>query len=305
MTPLTDAQWRERIVRVETAYRACRICPRDCGVDRLASSAGAFCGLDSRAWVYKELLSYGEEDVLGPTWLIDLGGCSMRCLFCTEWRHVVTPTAAPAGLLDPSWFAARHAQRKAKGAVTVSFVGGDPTVSLLGILKCLAAVPNLQRLPVVMNSNGWLSDVVLEVLEDVVSTWVIDLKFGNDDCAARLAATEPVGYRAQVHAALDGTHQPAEADVEGNALPKLMIRHLLMPGHFDCCTKPVLEEVAERWPTAQLNLMTTYLPFGPAERPLKGSPELSLYNSDEDQRRAVEFAARTVRHLLVNGTATS
>jgi putative pyruvate formate lyase activating enzyme len=296
------AFWRGRIERVAAAYRDCRLCPRDCGVDRQVSSAGAFCGLDGRGWVYKELLSHGEEGVLSPTWLLDLGGCSMRCLFCTEWRHVIEPTASPAGLLDPAWFAARHSHRKTAGARTVSFVGGDPTVSLLAILQCLAAVADAELLPVVMNCNGWLSPLALDVLHEVVATWVVDLKFGNDACAARLAGTAPVSYRAQVHTTLDAVYT---LDSIAPPLPKLLIRHLLMPGHFDCCTTPVLQEVSQRWPQAQLNLMTTYLPFGPAQRPLKGSPELVRLNSAEEQDQAVQLAMATVPHLLVNGAPTS
>jgi len=290
-----------RIERVREAYRDCRICPRDCGVDRLHGSAGAYCGLGERAWVYKELVHLGEEEVVSPTWLLDLGGCSLRCLFCTEWTHVTKPRAQPAGWLAPRWFAHRCGQRKRAGATSVSFAGGDPTVSLLGVLEALAAVAPEDQLPVVWNCNGWTSPLVRELLDGVVDCWVIDLKFGDPGCANRLAATGP-GYLDGVRATLDAV-APVEARTADRVLPPLIIRHLLMPRHAACCTRPVLDEIATRWPLATVNLMTTYLPFGPAERPLRGSPELAQMNAVSDVDEAVVYAKSTIKRLLIDGKA--
>jgi putative pyruvate formate lyase activating enzyme len=41
----------------------------------------------------------------------------------------------------------------------------------------------------------------------------------------------------------------------------VLIRHLLMPGHVDCCTRPVLEWLSSHLPEALINLMTGYKPF--------------------------------------------
>ena len=39
---------------------------------------------------------------------------------------------------------------------------------------------------------------------------------------------------------------------------RLLVRHLLMPGHFACCTVPVLHWLAAR-PNLQVSLLTQYL----------------------------------------------
>ena len=55
----------------------------------------------------------------------------------------------------------------------------------------------------------------------------------------------------------------------------LLVRHLLMPGHLECCTRPALEWIRATVPTAAVNLMTAYHPFalkgakGPMRGPLK------------------------------------
>ena len=289
-----------RIAAVEAAYRECRLCPRDCGVDRLDGPAGAYCGLGRRALVYKSLLSHGEEAAIGPTWLLDLSGCSLRCLFCTEWAHVTDPGAPPGGWLSPKWFAATHERMRGRGACSVSFVGGDPGVNLLGLLEALAAVPAPQRMPVVFNSNGWLAPAALTAMQGVVDCWVIDLKFAAQACAQRLAAAVGIDYLEAVSDTLDGV-QAGHAPTTASALPTLLIRHLLMPGHLHCCTLPTIERVAARWPNATFNLMTMYLPFGPAQRPLAGSPELSGVNREEDKRSAIDAAKRQLPRLLVDG----
>jgi putative pyruvate formate lyase activating enzyme len=51
----------------------------------------------------------------------------------------------------------------------------------------------------------------------------------------------------------------------------VVVRHLLMPGHFDCCTEPVLAWLAAR-PDLRVSLLTQYVPpahaRGPLARPL-------------------------------------
>ena len=116
-------------------------------MNRLVGSDGAFCGLDEKALVYKELLSFGEEEVIGPTWLLDLGGCSMRCVFCTEWTHVTRPGAPPSGWLSPRWFARRHAEMRVRGAATVggNIANGSPIGDNPPALIALGAVLHLRR----------------------------------------------------------------------------------------------------------------------------------------------------------------
>ncbi len=286
------------VERIAAATSQCRLCPKDCGVDRMASSEGARCGLGSEAWVYKELLSQGEEAAICPTWLLDLGGCSMRCRFCSEWAHVVRPHTPPAVRLDPTWFASALARKRAAGARTISFVGGDPTVSLLGVLRALATVEANALLPVVWNCNGQVGDDAFAELAPLVSCWVIDLKFANDNCAQRLAGPEERNYGRHVAATLDRVQAlPASAE----AWPRLLIRHLLMPGHLHCCTLPVIEAVARRWPSATFNLMTTYLPFGPALKGVVDAPELSGLNRQADRDTAIAWLLKTAPLSLIDG----
>jgi len=278
---------------IDAALADCRLCPRDCRVDRRRSADGAWCRLDARGWIYKDLLSLGEEDAISPTWLVDLGGCSLRCAFCTEWDHVVDPTR-DARALDPTWFAARHAAMVARGARTVSLVGGDPTPSAPALLTALAQVE--APLPVVWNCNGLVSPQAWALLGPAVTTWSIDAKFGDPACARRLGG----GGRLDVLAAVDDAIATALAVAAPSPLPAVIVRHLAMPGHFACCTWPVLRRLARLFAgveggRARVNLMTMYVPAlrGAAPRQWNGGAEVA---------RAVAAAREAVGPwLLVDG----
>jgi putative pyruvate formate lyase activating enzyme len=41
---------------------------------------------------------------------------------------------------------------------------------------------------------------------------------------------------------------------------RLIVRHLLLPGHFECCYRPIVEWMSENLPTVPLRVMTGYLP---------------------------------------------
>ena len=304
---------RDLDARRDDAHRMlsdCRLCSRACGVDRTASADGAWCRLGAEAYAYKELLSHGEEACVSPTWLIDLSGCSLRCLFCTEWSAITQPVASPAVPLRAGWFLRRLSHHLDRGARTLSFVGGEPTVNLAGVLHVLAAVPPAQQLPIVWNTNGLIGAQAWPLLEGLVHTWVIDLKVGSQAAARRLLGAADLDYGGAVRACLDRIHASMAVPAAGTTWGRpqaakspqmLVIRHLLLPGASTAETALLLREVAERWPLATLNLMTMYLPFGPALRHSNAPSELRSM-VDVDQRDAAVRAARRLQlRLLVDG----
>ena len=175
------------------------------------------------------------------------------------------PQAAPARPLTADWFVPQLRKRKQQGARTISFAGGDPTVSLVAVLEALAQVPDGDWLPVVWNCNGWLSDEALRLLAPVVSIWLVDVKFGNPDCAQRLAGVSGTVNDREVARTLAFVRERG-----------LMLRHLAMPGHLDCCTQPVLRWLRDNYPELHVNVMMHYVPFGPARSGrLPRAPELT------------------------------
>ncbi len=277
------------------AAENCRLCARECGVNRHHGRVG-FCRLDLEAPCYKALLSHGEEPELSPTALLALGGCSLRCLGCPEWDHVVEPWRAPAVPLRADWLAARLTRWIAGGARTLSFVGGEPTVHLPAVLKTLAELPPSLRLPVVWNTNGVLGPGAFALLRDVVACWVVDYKVVDDGAARRLLGAGSLAYVAEVEATLDRIEAAATPSAAGSpggdGLPRLLIRHLLVPGELERSTLPLLERLSQRWPSAVVNLMLMWLPHGPALSAAAGPTALRRVNLDAERAIAIAEATR-------------
>ena len=79
---------------------------------------------------------------------------------------------------------------------------------------------------------------------------------------------------------------------QGHAQGKRMIvRHLLMPGHFACCTEPVLRWLAEK-PEIEVSLLTQYI------APAHARGELALPLAEADVAQAMRLA-RQLRLRLV------
>ena len=66
---------------------------------------------------------------------------------------------------------------------------------------------------------------------------------------------------------------------------ELIVRHLLMPGHLDCCTRPVLTALARHVPDATVNLMTGYRPF----QLLSSGGTMAQSVSEEERSMAVTW----------------
>jgi len=97
--------------------------------------------------------------------------------------------------------------------------------------------------------NRFMSKEAMNILRCIIDVWLPDLKFGSDRCALRLARTS--WYWDTVTSNIKQVYEWGE---------DMVIRHLIMPGHTECCTKPVLKWIAENTPDVLVNTMDQYRP---------------------------------------------
>lgn len=226
---------------------ACTLCERRCGVDRLHGEH-APCGLNSETWCFKRHVSFAEELELLPSYMVYLGGCNFRCRFCVQAPMCFDP--ALGALVDPAEAAADFHRVIQRGAKTINLLGGEPSMHLHTLLEIAAAAVEGggDALPLLLNSNMYMTPEVIDLLDGVVSMYIADFKFGTDACALELAGIErsvEVVTRNLVHASRHS---------------EMIVRHLLMPGHIECCLRPVVRWMAEHLPETPFTLMTGYVP---------------------------------------------
>jgi putative pyruvate formate lyase activating enzyme len=266
MQPKHGKSVADRAVSAWEAMKNCHLCPRACGVDRTRGQKG-YCGLSSEVRCFREMIYDGEEETLNPSHQVYFAGCNLRCGFCSveEWNR--QPDAAH--LADMGALQKAVEKRRAQGARTLNLLGGEPAVSIHGVLKLLDGVAD--GTTVVWNSNMYYTATVAELLEGLVDVWLADLKCGNDRCASRL---------------LDGDNYLAVAQENirrALGCGRTIVRHVVMPGHLDCCTAPVLKWLGGL-DGVEASLKFDYVP--PAEE--GASP--GGYLSTEDAQKALELA---------------
>jgi putative pyruvate formate lyase activating enzyme len=233
----------ERLELARQEYRHCLLCEHRCGVDRASGERG-FCKANAEARVYRHRVECGEEIDLIPSQLLYLSGCNLRCVFCIGEADAFDPQR---GRILTSQFLteviAAGCQQKARN---IQWVGGEPTIHLPAVLAAMAGCDRL--LPVVWKSNFFGTIEGFALLDGIVDVYVADLKFGNDTCARQIAGVD--GYMQVV------TRNLLEAALRTH----LIVRHLLLPGHLECCFRPLVDWMYCCLPTVPLSIMTGYLP---------------------------------------------
>jgi putative pyruvate formate lyase activating enzyme len=249
----------DKTARAKEILRSCTFCQRLCKVNRVNAERG-YCGLDDKVRCFREMLYPFEEKLINPSHQVYFAGCNLRCSFCTVAEWNAQPLAAPE--LDVEQMAIKVRRRKAAGAKTLNLLGGEPTVSLHGVLALLGAVDS--DTTVVLNSNMYFSPEAGNLFDGLVDIYLADFKCGNNKCAQSILQAddyvETVGENI-----LAAAHQ---ADV--------IVRHLILPGHFDCCTKPVLQWLARQIPHVKVSLRGDYVP--PSKRAI--APQQYLDKQD-------------------------
>jgi putative pyruvate formate lyase activating enzyme len=260
---------RERATAARAALATCRLCAHECGANRLLGETG-LCHAGAEARFFSAQVEVSDELELIPTFAIALSGCDLRCDFCITGGPSWNPRAGePLGLTT---LVDRAHAALAKGARTVMILGGEPTIHLPAALEIVAALPDDIKLVWKTNAHG--SAQARELLDGMFDVWLADFKFGNDACAQRLAKVS------------DYVRVVRENLLWANECSELIVRHLLMPGHVDCCWRPIAEWLAENLPGVKVNLRSG---FWPAWRSFKHS-ELRGTVSKPDCERATVIA---------------
>ncbi len=260
-------------LKVELAKRilkSCHFCERRCGVDRTAGKTGV-CGVGERSRIASEFMHHGEESVLVPSYTIFFNGCTFKCQFCQNWDISQFPESGVE--VSPKTLAKLTEEARKNGARNVNFVGGNPDPNLHTILETLNECE--VSLSSVWNSNMYYSLEAAKLLFGTQDVYLTDFKWYQNSCALRYSK---VPKYLEIVAR---NHRLAFADSE------LIIRHLVMPNHVECCTKPILKWIVDNLgPMVRTNIMDQYRPCYMADK----YPEINRHITSEEYGKALEIA---------------
>ena len=244
-------------------YRNCRLCPRQCGVDRENGQRG-FCGCPGTALVAKAMLHKWEEPALagpGGSGAVFFGGCTLGCSYC---QNAAISGHAAGQAMDSAQLRWVFEDLIAQGAENIDLV--TPTQFLPTILPALE--PKLP-VPVVYNCGGYESVQTLKALEGRVDIYLPDLKYADPKLASSLSGAADY-FPVAAAAIREMVRQTGPVQWQGEKILRgTVIRHLILPGQVENSLK-VLDWIGETFrPGGVLvSLMRQYTPMGNQQPPM-------------------------------------
>jgi putative pyruvate formate lyase activating enzyme len=248
----------QRVAQAYAIFEACRLCPRQCGVNRLRGEKG-FCRATARPVVYSAHPHFGEEVSLvgsGGSGTIFFSNCNLRCVFCQNWpiaHEGRGKEISDAELADIMLYIQKV------GCHNVNLV--TPTHHMPNILNAtrMACKKGL-RLPLVYNTSGYERAEILRLLDGVVDIYLPDMKFMDPQHAGIYLAGADDYPELGKKALLEMHRQVGLQRVDENGLTfhGLMIRHLVMPNRVAGTEKFVRWVAANLPKTTYVNIMHQY-----------------------------------------------
>ena len=302
-----SGELHNRVAAARNLLKNCTLCPRCCGVNRLAGEPG-WCGIGSQAQLASSGAHFGEEPPLvGRTGsgAIFFKGCNLGCVFCQnhEISRVVEPGDNAPDIVTAEKLAAIMLELQEQGCLNINLV--TPSHVLPQILQALEyAIPMGLHLPLVYNSGGYDSVAALRLLDGIIDIYMPDCKFMNPRLSARY--TGRADYPEIMQAALREMHRQVGdllLDDNGTAVRGLLVRHLVMPGCLEDTAEILHFLATEISPQTYVNIMDQYTPCYRAEEYNEINRPLSVAEFDQAMHLARQaglhrFAEKDMARML-------
>ena len=256
----------------------CKLCPLNCGADRLFS-VGA-CGAKGLN-IAKYYLHPFEEPCISfkkGSGTIFFTGCNLRCVFCQNYD---LSRANRGKAITPEQLCDIYKELEDMGAENVSLV--TPTHLVPYLVRSFEIYR--PKIPVVYNTGSYEKIDTLALIDPYVDIYLPDLKFYSSALSKRYlnkenyfdVAQEAISFMAK---------KPLKMTEDGKMLSGTIVRHLVMP----LCvsdSKSVLRWISKNLPKdVYVSLMSQYTPFGKIE----AYPELMRPITQREYRSVIDEA---------------
>jgi len=281
-----SGELKERGDKLFAVLSDCKLCPRECGVNKLLGKEGE-CQSTRQLEVSSHHPHFGEEKPLvgtGGSGTIFMTNCAMKCVFCINWEISQGGMGTPCTLEKLAGMML-HLQRL--GCHNINLV--TPTHYAPHIVQALdiAASKGL-KVPLVYNTHGYERVEILRLLDGIVDIYLPDFKYSDPAMAAKYSS-KVKDYPGFAQKALLEMHRQvgvARPASDGLMYRGLMIRHLVMPNNVSGSVE-VMEWIAGNLPRDTfVNIMSQYRPAYKA----KEYPEIARRITPREYREVVNRA---------------
>ena len=251
-------------------YNDCRLCARNCGVNRERGELG-FCAMSADVEIARAALHFWEEppiSVSKGSGTVLFVGCSLGCSFCQNRDISRASSESKRGKrITESRLADIMLNLESQGAHNINFV--TPTHFAPSVISAtrIARSRGLS-LPIVYNTGSYDSKETVEALDGTVDVYLVDYKFHRESTAKNMAhaADYPDTAREVIASAIK---QKGSAVIENGIMKSgVIVRILLLPGHVaeaKLAVKYLYEAYGDK---IYISLMNQYTPMPDMPSPL-------------------------------------
>ncbi len=207
-------------------YKECRLCPRECKVDRTARVG--FCSSSDKIKIARAVLHFWEEPCISGksgSGAVFFSGCTLRCVFCQN--HEISH-------LGKGYYITTHEladtfiKLQDEGANNINLV--SPTPYVPSVIEALDMVKHKLYVPIVYNCGGYESLRTLDMLNGYIDVYLPDLKYYSDEYAKKYSNCS--GYFETAIAAIKKMVSQVgkpQFDADGLIKKGVIVRHLVLP----------------------------------------------------------------------------
>ncbi|MCD6298948.1 MAG: radical SAM protein [Deltaproteobacteria bacterium] len=260
-------------------YENCRLCPRNCGVNRVyggAKTRMGFCGETYQLRVAYVGPHFGEEPPITGnkgSGGVFFSGCSLKCSYCQNQQishHGLGRIMSLEKLLEIVEYMILKDR-----VHNINFVTPDHFFPHVFDLITILRQKGLD-LPIVLNLSGYQSVEVLKVAADYAGIYLPDFKYSDSFLAGRLSkCPDYPGVALEAIAEMVLQKGFLDACLTGSGIAKrgVLVRHLILPGNVENSITALTTLFVEFGKGLPLSLMSQYHP--------------AAYQKDEDLNRFV------------------
>jgi len=288
---LTVNELEIRAAHLRELLRACVVCARECGAQRLNGQRGV-CRSTDVVVVSHAGPHFGEEpELVGKcgSGTIFFSSCNLKCAFCQNYQISQLRQGRSISIQE---LAKCMLRLQTHGCHNINLV--TPTHFIPQIVEAISeAVKMGLSIPLVYNCGGYESVHTLKLLEDIVDIYMPDIKYSNNQIAQRYSGAKD--YWMVVQAAVKEMHRQVGnlvCDERDIARRGLLIRHLVLPNGIGG-SRAVLDFIAtEISLDSYVNIMDQYHPSYRAQK----IPELNRLIDVCEYDEVVEYARHAGLH---------
>ncbi len=241
----------------ELVGRSCRLCPRECGVDR--NIYRGICKTKNTLKIASFNIHHGEEPPISGkrgSGTIFFVGCNMSCIYCQNYP--ISQLVKPGRDVSVEELADIMIKLQKRGAHNINLVTPSHFVHLIvGSIK-IARNRGL-TIPIVYNTSSYDKEEVILALNDYIDVYLADLKYMDGELSKTLSGVENY-FEVASRALLAMYKTKGRLTLEdGIARKGLIVRHLVLPDALEN-TRKVLEWIKYNLNGVSVSVMFQYFP---------------------------------------------